>query len=334
MPSDAAHPQREAAEPVCSRPFVLHDCVVDQAELHMLIGPMQWDDLRYVLALAKSGSAARAAGLLGVNQTTVLRRLDALEAVIGASLFERRRSGQLLTPAGEVAVAAAERIEREVEALAHALAARRRSLSGTVRLTTSDTLAMRLVTPGLRTFYANYPDVRVELIITDKRLDIARGEADVALRANSRPEGAGVVARRLPDNDWTIYCSRAYAAEHGAPKDRSEIPGHAIVGMEGQMGQLPGSLWLAASAPDTVIRVRSNSLVNLVWDLKAGLGLGALPTLIGDHEPDLMRCFAPPPELKAEIWLVVREDVKDQPHIRAFTELLAHHVRETLTESK
>jgi DNA-binding transcriptional LysR family regulator len=293
---------------------------------------MLWDDLQYVLAVARTGSAARAAGLLGVNQTTVLRRLDALEAVVGTLIFERRRSGQTLTPAGELVVAAAEQMEKAAQNLRDALAARQRALSGTVRLTTSDTLAMRLVTPCLRAFYAQYPDVRVEIIITDKRLDLARGEADVALRANSGPEGAGIVARRLPDSDWAIYCSRAYAAEHGAPKDRDGIPGHNIVGMEGQMGKLPASVWLAASAPNAAIRVRSNSLVNLVWDLKAGLGLGALPTLIGDHEPELMRCFPPPPELKAEFWLIVREEIKAQPHIRAFTDFLANYIWDELAD--
>jgi molybdate transport repressor ModE-like protein len=298
----------------------------------MQYGRMQWDDLQYALAIARAGSASRAAGLLGVNQTTVLRRLDALEAVVGTPIFERRRSGQTLTVVGRIVVDAAERIEQEAEALKNAIAAQQRSLSGTVRVTTSDTLAMRLVTPCLRTFYAQYPGVTVELIITDKQLDIARGEADVALRANSRPQGAGIVARRLPDVGWTIYCSRGYAAERGAPASRAAIPGHDIVGMEGQMGELPGSLWLAASAPGTVIRVRSNSLVNLVWDLKAGLGLGALPVLIGDHEPELIRCFAPPPELKAEIWLIVREAIKQQAHVRAFTDFLANHIREAFGE--
>src|SRR5690606_31870091 len=128
-------------------------------------------------------------------------------------------------------------------------------------------LAIRLVTPFLRAFHAEYPGVLVELITADRRLDIARGEADVALRASSRPEGAGIVARRMPDNDWTIYCGRTYAEERGAPRSREEIRGHDIVGMEGQMGQLPGWQWLAASAPDAVFRFRSNSLINLVSNL-------------------------------------------------------------------
>jgi DNA-binding transcriptional LysR family regulator len=167
----------------------------------------------------------------------------------------------------------------------------------------------------------------VELLIADERLDIARGEADVALRAGSAPEGGGIVARRLPDAHWTVYCSRGYAAENGAPQDRSAVRGHAIVGLDGQMGRLPAWLWLKESAPDAVIRFRSNSLVNLVSNLKAGLGLGVLPTMIGDAEPELMRCFPPPPQLLSEMWLIVREEIKAQPHVRALTDFLASYIR-------
>jgi DNA-binding transcriptional LysR family regulator len=293
---------------------------------------VEWDDLRFVLAVARTGSAVRAAKQLGVHQTTVLRRLDALEAALGAPLFERQRSGQTLTHAGQLAVGAAERMEQEAQGLASALAAQQRSLTGSVRMTTSESLAGRLVTPCLREFHRLHPGVSIELIVSDERLDIARGDADVALRANSRPEGGGIVARRLPDAEWTVYCSRSYAAERGAPADRASIPGHDIVGMEGRMAQLPGSIWLAESAPGAPIRCRSNSLTNLVLNLKAGLGLGALPTLVGDAEPDLMRCFAPPPELHSEMWLIAREEVRAHPHVRAFTDFLACYIRDTVAK--
>jgi DNA-binding transcriptional LysR family regulator len=291
---------------------------------------MQWDDLRYVLAVARSGSASRAAQLLGVNQTTVLRRLDALEAAVGAPLFERRTSGQTLTRAGEVVAAAAERMEREARTLSTALAAQQRTLAGSVRLTASEVIDICLVSPCLRSFHARYPAIMVEVICTNDRLDIARGEADVALRAGVAPEGSGIVARRLPDIHWTVYCSRGYAAERGKPGSREQIRGHDIVGLEGKMAQLKGWSWLAASAPDAVIRLRSNSLINLASNLKAGLGLGTLPVIMGDTEPELIRCFPPPPELCAELWLVVREEVKAQPHVRALTEFLAGFIRETL----
>jgi DNA-binding transcriptional LysR family regulator len=292
---------------------------------------MQWNDLLYVLAIVRTGSALRAAESLGVNQATVLRRLDAIEAAAGTQFFERRRSGLKPTDLGRLAADAAARMEREAQSLETALSARRRTLAGSVRLTTSFGLADRLIVPGMRAFQALYPAIMVELLVADERLDIAGGEADVALRAGSALEGNGIVARRLPDAQWTVYCSRAYAAERGAPKDRSEISGHEIVGLDGQMGRLPAWLWLAASAPNAVVRFRSNSLVNLVSNLKAGLGLGALPILTGDAEPELMRCFPPPPELYSELWLIVREEIKAQPHVRALTDFLASYIRDTMS---
>jgi DNA-binding transcriptional LysR family regulator len=295
----------------------------------MQYAPMQWDDLRYVLAVSRAGSALRAAAALGVNQTTVLRRLDALEAALGVPVFERRTSGQVLTRAGRLVAEAAERMEDEARGLDSALAAQRRTVTGSVRFTTSEVLAGRLVTPCMRAFHALYPGVPVELITADERLDIARGEADVALRAAARPEGAGIVAQRMPDLDWTVYCSRAYAAERGLPTTREALRGHDVVGLEGRMGQLPGGRWLSAATPGSAVPVRSNSFVSLVSNLKAGLGLGALPTIIGDAEADLVRCLPPPPELKAELWLIVREDLKGEPHVRAFTDFLASYVRGT-----
>lgn len=294
---------------------------------------MQWNDYLYVLAIVQTGSALRAAEKLGVNQATVLRRLDAIEAAAGTQFFERKRSGLKPTEIGRMAAEAAMRMEREAQAFENALAARRRTLAGSVRLTTSVGLADRLVIPGMRTFQALYPSIVVELLIADERLDIARGDADVALRAGSGPEGGGIVARRLPDADWTVYCSRGYAAERGAPEDRAAIRGHAIVGLDGQMGRLPAWLWLKESAPDAVIRFRSNSLVNLVSNLKAGLGLGVLPTMIGDAEADLVRCFTPPPDLRSELWLIVREEIKAQPHVRALTEFLASYIRGILSDT-
>ncbi len=294
---------------------------------------MGWDDLRYVLAVARTGSALRAAEQLGVNQTTVLRRLQSLECAVGACLFERRRSGHTLTEAGRLAVEAAERMESEAEAFRSALAARQRALAGSIRFTTSELLASRLVAPCMRAFQKLHPGVTIELIAADRRLDLARGEADVALRAGSRPEGAGIVARRLPDVEWGIFCSRAYAAERGVPDCPEAIRGHDILGMEGRMAQLEASIWLQAHAPGSVVRFRSNSLINLLFNLKAGLGLGAMPTMHGDSDPELVLCFPPPPELRAELWLIVREEIRGQPHVRAFADFLAEDIRRTLARS-
>lgn len=287
---------------------------------------MEWDDLRFVLAVSRTGSALGAAKALGVNQTTVTRRVSALEENLGARLFERRASGYEATPLGQEAARIAGRMEAEAQAFADHVAGRLRALSGAVLVSTSDAIANLLVAPCLQAFHKRHPGVRVDVDATDRRVDVARGEADVALRAGSRPEGAGVVARRLPDNDWAVYCSRAYCEEHGCPAEPAAIQGHSVVDIQGTMGRIPAATWLVAQTAPENVRLRSNSLMNLVSNLRSGLGLGALPCVLGDSEPDLVRCFPPPPELRSEMWLIVRAEIKDEPHVRALTDFLAAHV--------
>lgn len=287
---------------------------------------MDWDDLRFVLAVRRTGSALAAAQALGVNQSTVMRRIAHIEEALGVTLFERRQKGYRATAQGVAVAETALRVEAAIGDLKSALSAEKRTLAGTVRLTTSESLANRLVAPCLPLFQKAHPHLRIELIADDRRLDLARGEADVALRAGSRPEGAGIVMRRMPHAAWSVYCSKAYAKEHGAPASRADIARHAILGMEGQMATLPGPRWLAAAAPDAEIRFRSNSLTNLVSNLRAGLGIASLPCFVGDSEPELVRCFPPPPELDSEMWLIVREELKAAPHVRAFADFLAFYL--------
>jgi DNA-binding transcriptional LysR family regulator len=294
---------------------------------------MDWDDLRFVLEVSRSGSALAAAGKLGVNQSTVMRRIAQAEAALGVQLFERKQSGYVATPTGLCVADAAERIEREVRDLRSAMAATQRTLAGTVRFTSSELLVNFVIASCLHAFHKFNPGIRVELIADDRRLDLTRGEADIALRANSRPEGGGIVMRRMPAAAWAVYCSRAYAEERGMPRSRDDIRNHEIIGMDGPMAQLPGPRWLCEGVAGAQVRFRSNSLMNLVSNLRAGLGVATLPCIAGDSERDLVRCFPPPPELESEMWLVVREDVKAAPHIRAFADYLAaylHSIRAQL----
>lgn len=287
---------------------------------------IDWDDLRFVLAVARASSTLRAARTLGVNQTTVARRIAHIQDAIGADLFESRQKGQRLTPLGQIVAAGAERIEGEILALQSAIDAQRRRLSGSIRFTSSEAYANWVVAPFLRTFRKQYPGVTIELIADDRRLDVARGEADVALRASSRPEGGGVVAQRLPNAGWTAYCGRGYAEEHGLPADPDSLGGHLVVLVEGSIARLPAFAWLMRVAPNATVGTRSNSLTNLLSAVKAGLGIGMLPCFIGDAEAELVRCMPPIAELDAEVWLIVREDIRKAPHVRAFVDSLAAHM--------
>jgi DNA-binding transcriptional LysR family regulator len=284
---------------------------------------LDWDDLRFVLAVARTGAALSAARELNVNQTTVTRRLANLEAAMGADLFERRPSGYRLTELGKRVAATAETVAAQVLDLESDMAARRRVVSGSVRFTCPETVANHLLAPWLRAFQPLHPKIRIEVINADAMFDLGKGEADVAFRVGAPPSGSGVVARRLPDCLWTAYSSRGYAREHGAPAGPENLREHALVALEGAQARLPSAIWFERLVSPERIAVRCSSLSNAVHSIRAGLGVGMLPCMIGDTEAELVRCFAPIPELNAQTWLIVRDELKHAPHVRAFADFLA-----------
>ncbi len=283
---------------------------------------IEWDDLKFVLAVSRKGSALGAAKHLRVNQTTVTRRLARLEATLGAELFERHQNGYAPTGLGRVVADAAARVETELDGLESTIAAGKRTIAGSVRFTCPETIGNHLLAPWLRDFRPLYPDVRIEVINADRTLDLSKGEADVAMRVGMPPTGAGIVARRLPDCLWSAYTSRAYARERGMPSGPRALRGHALVGLEGEQARLPSALWFEKLVGPERISVRCNSLSNALHSLRAGLGVGMMPCVIAETEPELVRCFPPPRELNAETWVIVREEVKSAPHVRAFVDFL------------
>jgi DNA-binding transcriptional LysR family regulator len=284
---------------------------------------MDWNDLPHFLAVARSGSTLAAAERLRVNQSTVARRIAALEQALGLALFARSRAGYRLTEAGEELLPAAEQVEREAETVQRLAEQRLRRLAGTVRVTASEALANTFLNPCLREFNELYPDVRIEVEIADRSLDIARGEADVALRAGVQKGEGAIVVRKLRDLEWSIYCSRDYARRSGCPQCIEDLRGHALVDGDGSAAALPGILWLKRHAGTERIVARSNSLTHLAAAVRAGLGLGALPCSIGEPDPELVRCLEPPRELDSALWLVTRADIKDEPRVRTFTDFIS-----------
>jgi DNA-binding transcriptional LysR family regulator len=136
-----------------------------------------------------------------------------------------------------------------------------------------------------------------------------------------------IVARRLPNVSWSVYCGRAYADRNDVPATVEDLDGHPIVGVDGALADRPPALFLMQAAPHSQVSARSNSLANLVSALKAGLGIAMLPCLIGDADPDLVRCLPPVAGVESEMWLIVREDVKSAPQVRAFADFIAERIQ-------
>ena len=193
-----------------------------------------WNDLRYFLAVARTGSTIAAAKDLGVNQSTVQRRLAALEEAIGRELVERLPVGYRLTSFGEELRPHAEQVETAIACFDRKIASTDTAPSGTVRLTCSEGMAYRFIPRMLDVFHTRYPSLRVDLLIADEYLDLAKGEADIALRAGESKDSS-LISRKLADTPWAIYASRSYVGRHGRAEAAADLNRHAVIAFDGYL---------------------------------------------------------------------------------------------------
>lgn len=287
-----------------------------------------WNDARFFLAVARSGSTLTASRELKISQPTVARRVAALEAALGLTLFERRQAGYRLTEEGKALVAQATAMEAAAHALLDGAKARARSLSGSVRLTCNEITATYHLAPILAEFRRAYPDVRVDLVVSESLLDLARGEADVAIRAADRPGGPGLVARKLLEMPWAVYAARSYVETHGKPEAWGDLAnGHFIIGGDGPIAQIPALKWFEALAGPEAIVARANNFPALIANVRAGLGLGTLAWGIFDSDPNIVPCLNLPARFAGQVWLVTHERVRRLPRVRALLDFITAYVR-------
>lgn len=285
-----------------------------------------WDDLRCFLAVARGGSTLGASRELKVNQTTVARRIASFETALGFKLFDRVSVGCRLTPAGQAMLASAEQVEESARNFGLVAARQRRELNGLIKVTTTELLANIVLIPTLRGFTALHPDIRIHSIIDDRKLDLLRGEADVALRVGPAPEQNDLVVRKLVETNWGTYCHRSYAAQNGCPTSIGELVTHKVLGFEGALDYCPAALWMREHVPGPCISSRSNSLPSHVHAIRAGLGVGLLPRVEGDRHPDLVLGIPKINCVMHSLWLVMRPDVRDLDWVRTFVDFLVEQV--------
>lgn len=287
-----------------------------------------WNDLKAFLAVARGGSTLAASKAMGVNQTTVARRIESLEQDLGFKLFERGQTGSRLTEAGQAMIADAELVERAAIRFSNQAAGQLRGASGALRLTTNELVANTMVIPALVEFRKVHPDVQVDLVITDRALDLANGEADLAIRTGKALAESDLVARKVADHEMALYCSRDYAAQRGVPSSPDSLKDHDLIDVAMEMGEIPAASWMMRHAGGKAPITRCNSMGSMVHAVKAGLGIGALPCTIGDLDHDILRCSENIDEARASSWIVTRRELKDTPRVRAFIDFMAPHLQQ------
>ncbi|MBL8680789.1 MAG: LysR family transcriptional regulator [Myxococcales bacterium] len=284
-----------------------------------------WDDLRFVLALARHKTLSAAARELGVAQTTVGRRLDAFEATLGAPVFEREPSGFALTELGLSVRAHAERMEESVLAVARVVEGRDARAKGRVRISASEWLVQRALVPFAARACAALEAVELELVADARHVDLARREADIALRPR-RFDHDAIYQRSVGRIAFGLYASRAYLAR--APELRFDLAceGHAVLCMPEDVGDAARA-WLQPLTARARIAARANGREALASLAARGLGLACLPRILGDAMDELVCVDTPTPAPTPVLRMGVHRDVRRAPRVAAVCALLDEHLR-------
>lgn len=282
---------------------------------------MEWDDLKYFLAVARSGSLTEAGQRLKTSASTVSRRIAVLEKRLGVHLFDRKSSGYVLTESGVEIRQKAEDVEAAALSVERAALGRDMISSGVVRVTASDDIAANLVAPHLGRFQDRYPNIVLEIIAQMELADLTRREADIALRG-SRPTRGHFVIRRAGVWHFGLYASRNYVETHHLKPGLNDLSEVKIITWTKQWSHLRGGPWFAEYARGAKVALASDSRRVHHAACKAGLGVAILPCALADKETDLI-CLLPPKKvLSLPLWLVVHRDLARTARVRAVLDFL------------
>jgi DNA-binding transcriptional LysR family regulator len=286
-------------------------------------GPFALDDLRLVHAIGEVGTLTGAARRLNIDHSTAFRRLGAVEKRLGVHLFERARDGYTPTPAGEAAIGAAARILDDLGDLERRLAGEDLRPSGTVRMTTTDTL-LELIGPILADLRARHPEITIELVAANSFFSLTKRDADIAIRPSAAaPEN--LVGRRLARLATAPYAAPAYLARQAG---ESALSAHAWIGFEDSLSHLSSAKWVDANVAGDRIVCRTNSLLALRAAARAGMGVAALPCYLGDPDSALRRVHPPLAEMEVSLWLLTHPDLRRVVRVRTVLDFVAERLVE------
>lgn len=279
-----------------------------------ITGPLDWDDARMFLAVARAGQMLGAARTLGVNQATLSRRMAALEAALGAKLLVRRTHGSELTDAGTALLETLERVETEMLGVQARLQGAEAAAAGVVRIGAPDGFGVGFLAPRLATLAERHPALVVQLVPTPRGFSLSRREADLAVMVG-RPEKGRLVARKLTDYSLGLYASPAYLAAHPAPADAAGLAGHRLVGYVEDLIAAPALNYAAEFLRGWRSQVELTSAIGQVEAVRAGAGIGVLHDYLAVG-PGLVRVL---PELYVirSYWLAIHETLRDVARVRA-----------------
>ncbi|MFB4367997.1 MULTISPECIES: LysR family transcriptional regulator [unclassified Pseudomonas] len=283
---------------------------------------LSWDDLRIIKTLSECGNRADTAKKLGINVSTVSRRVAQVEKTLGVALFDHRRSGYMLTAEGEELRALGERVELDIVSVARRVSRAGEGPQGKLRITTSDSLLLYFLTPIIADFKALNEGIAIEVLVGNQTLSLARDESDIAIRATRKP-AESLVGRKLATIAWAPYGSAK-----GMPVTDPFSDEQAWVSYSGGLSGLRATSYVESRVAAHCISYRTDSVAAASAAIAAGLGCGFLPCMLGDITPGLVRVGQVVPELQDELWLLTHQDIRRSWRVKAFMTFCAAAVGE------
>lgn len=282
---------------------------------------MNWDDARMLLALSRERTLRRAARVLRVDQATVGRRVAALEADLGSTLFLRTPAGYQLTASGELAAELAQQMERAALELAARLQGTDNELAGEVRISTTDSLACDFVLPALAQLQQSHPQIRVILASGSALVNLSQRETDIAIR-NLRPDNPDLVLRKLASWSLGLFASDSYVQRRGEPREGDGFAGHELVVYEPYWRGNPSPTLVDEPIGEARVALAVGSNLMLRRAIASGLGIGEIPIELGERD-GLRRLWPTRARRKPyEVWLVTHQDLRHTARVRVVIEAL------------
>jgi len=283
---------------------------------------LSWDDFRYIKAIAESRSLNGAAQMLKVNHSTVFRRLGQVEEHLGSRLFDRSRLGYALTPSGEEMVRLAERIGNDVVSFERKISGQDLRPSGELRVTVNDLVLLHLLTEILVDFRRAYPEIVLDVVVSNTMLNLSRRDADVAVRATYvAPETLS--AQRVSNVAWAVFGAARDNIRDFHPRDATN---YNWVGFVDHLVLTKVTKWMKDHINGDRLVYKVNSMLGIAEAVTGGAGLALLPCFVGQSIPGLARLTPPLSELDAELWLVTHPDLNRTARVRTFLDFCAAEI--------
>lgn len=292
---------------------------------------IRWDDLQIVLAIAETGSLSGASRALRISHATVFRRLNEMERRLKVTLFERSRTGYIPTLSGDDLAASARRVQSEVKGAERRIIGQDLTLSGSLRITTTDTLFAGLLSPLLASFRQRYPDITLEVVISNQRQSLSRREADIAIRPTRQPPET-LVGRKLSDISLAIYGQKAFwqnaplLLNTPLPLNPVSLQQETWIGPDVHLGDTALEKWMM----DKSTAYKLDSMLGMQSAVRHGAGIAVLPCYLADADEALLKLSAPIEALTTPLWLLTHPDLRHVARVRTFMEAMAEGIRGNL----